>query len=388
MAGRGVDIILGGNPPNKEEAKKVIELGGLHIIGTERHEARRIDNQLRGRAGRQGDPGSNQFFISLDDDLMRIFGGEKIKSLMSILKIPEDQPIENKFISKSIEDAQTKVEGFYFDVRKHILEYDDVMNKHREIIYKKRKKVLEKLEIKDEILEIIKNEIEKIVVFHCPEDYRQEWDLEEISEEMRTIFSVPNNLHLKLKEISAKFTESVKQKQQIINYLKNLAQNAYQVKEQELGLENMRQIEKILFLQIIDSFWKNHLENMEDLRDSVKLRAYGQRDPLVEYKIESHKVFQWLMGEIESKIAKTIFKIGLIKRPEPVEQIASKYDFSSKSRGLNSDFPLSMGPSLPQKNNFIPQKIKKIGRNDPCPCGAKKSDGRPIKYKHCHGRNV
>ena len=288
MAGRGVDIILGGNPPDLEEQKKVIELGGLHIIGTERHEARRIDNQLRGRSGRQGDPGSAQFFVSLEDDLMRIFGGDKIKALMETLKIPEDQPIEAKMISKAIESAQAKVEGMNFDLRKHVLDYDDVMNKHREVFYRKRRQMLEK----PPILEIIKK---------------------------------------------AGFTEA-----------------DYQKREKEVGEENMRQLERLVCLQVIDAFWVEHLENMEYLRDSVRLRAYGQQDPLVEYKTEGHKMFKRLLEAIDTTIANTILKSELKFHPRPVLGKLGR---------------------------------KKIGRNDPCPCGAKHPDGRPVKYKHCHGRN-
>jgi len=289
MAGRGVDIILGGNPPDAEEQKKVKELGGLHVIGTERHEARRIDDQLRGRAGRQGDPGSSQFFISLEDGLMRIFGGDRIKSLMETLRIPEDQPIETKMISRVIESAQSKVEGMNFDLRKHILEYDDVMNKHREAFYRKRREILERAQqdsLKDYILEII-------------------------------------------------------QKQ-------GFSEKDYRKKEKEIGSENMRQIEKFLCLRILDSFWVEHLENMESLRDSVRLRAYGQKDPLVEYKSEGHKMFRRLLQGIEAVIANSILRAEL--KPQ-----------SSK---------------LPQQ--LIQQKKhKKIGRNDPCPCGSNK------KYKKC-----
>ena len=296
MAGRGVDIILGGNPPDDKEAKKVIELGGLHVIGTERHEARRIDNQLRGRSGRQGDPGSSQFFVSLEDDLMRIFGGEKIKSLMGMLKIPEDQPIAANMISGVIESAQSKIEGMNFDLRKHVLEYDDVMNKHREVIYRKRKEILEKsqkAELKTQILEMVKKA--------------------------------------------------------------GLKEEDYQKKEKEIGEEKMRQVEKIVCLRILDMLWLEHLENMDYLRDSVRLRAYGQRDPLVEYKSEGHKMFQTLLGQIESGIANTILRVSLAEQPSPAIQ----------------------QPAVPSSKN-------KPGRNDPCPCGKKDPEtGKPIKYKKC-----
>ncbi|OGZ17947.1 MAG: preprotein translocase subunit SecA [Candidatus Nealsonbacteria bacterium RBG_13_37_56] len=295
MAGRGVDIILGGNPPGKEEQKKVIESGGLHIIGTERHEARRIDNQLRGRAGRQGDPGSSQFFVSLEDDLMRIFGGDRIKALMETMRIPEDQPIEARIISKAIESAQSKVEGMNFDARNHILEYDDVMNKHREVFYRKRIEILEKHkkgDLKQHLLEIIKK---------------------------------------------AGFSEK-----------------DYEKREQEIGVENMRQVEKLVCLKVLDTFWIEHLENMEHLRDSVRLRAYGQQDPLVEYKREGHRMFQQLLRAVDLTIANSILKAEL-------------------RRGPTSD-------KNPRSDLVGTTPKGKIGRNDPCPCGSGK------KYKKCHGK--
>jgi len=296
MAGRGVDIILGGNPQNPEEAKKIIELGGLHVIGTERHEARRIDNQLRGRAGRQGDPGSSQFFVSLEDDLMRIFGGDRIKSLMSVLKIPEDEAIEANLVSRVIEDAQSKIEGLNFDLRKHVLEYDDVLNKHREVIYKKRKEMLEIKDWKSQIESFIKKPEEK---------------------------------------------------------------KALEGKEKELK-ENFNPIAKLITLRNLDMLWMDHLENMEYLRDSVRLRAYGQQDPLVEYKNEGHKMFRGLLSTIESSIINTILRVSL-------------QSVGEKKIGLATEAQRSGA---------------KVGRNDPCPCGVKKPDGRPIKYKHCHGKNL
>jgi len=307
MAGRGVDIILGGNPSNPEEAKKVKELGGLHVIGTERHEARRIDNQLRGRSGRQGDPGSSQFFVSLEDDLLRIFGGDRIKSLMGYLKIPEDQPIEANLISGVIEQAQTKIEGMNFDLRKHILDYDDVMNKHRETIYKKRKEILQASpeQLRERILQMIKK------AGYSEEDYQR--------------------------------------------------------KEKEIGEENMRQIEKLVALRTGDFLWIEHLENMESLRDSVRLRAYGQQDPLVEYKSEGHKMFQKLLSTIESTIANTILKVSLAEQPQQPQNM------------LGSPVKTQRTPS-----SAIASAGKKVGRNDPCPCGKiNPKTGKPMKYKKC-----
>ncbi len=287
MAGRGVDIVLGGNPQDLKEAQKVKDLSGLHVIGTERHEARRIDNQLRGRSGRQGDPGSSQFFLSLEDDLMRIFGGEKVQSLMSLLKIPEDEPIEAGMISKVVEASQAKIEGFNFDIRKRLLEYDDVLNKHREVIYKKRREILK--------------------------------------------------------------TKNEKRKAEIIELIKKygFSKQDYEKREQELGQDNMRQVEKLVYLKIIDTLWIEHLENMDYLRNSVKLRAYAKLDPLIEYKREGHKMFRKLLDTIDYSVAHTILKAGIkIKQsPQPV-----------RSQIMSS---------------------KKVGRNDPCPCGSNK------KYKKC-----
>jgi len=311
IAGRGVDIILGGNPPNLEEQKKVVELGGLHIIGTERHEARRIDNQLRGRSGRQGDPGSSQFFVSLEDDLMRIFGGDKIKSLMETFKIPEDQPIEANMISRAIESAQAKVEGMNFDLRKHILEYDDVMNKHREIFYRKRREALEKSQIPN------------------PNDQ--------------------NNLRGYVLEIIKRA---------------GFSEEDYINKEKEVGEERMRELEKFVCLKVLDEFWLDHLENMDYLRDSVRLRAFGQQDPLIEYKNEGHKMFKQLLEDVDSAIANSIMKTKV----QPA---------SASSQNAAKAILKSAAPSAP---------TQKVGRNDPCPCGAKHEDGRPVKYKHCHGK--
>ena len=312
MAGRGVDIILGGNPQDPEEAKKVLNLGGLHVIGTERHEARRIDNQLRGRSGRQGDPGSSQFFASLEDSLLKIFGGERIKNLMNTLNIPEDQPIEAGLVSRAIESAQTKIEGFNFDARKHVLEYDDVMNQHRFLVYKKRQEILLGIS-RDEILGLLKNQI-------------SEGNVEDL----------------------------------------------YNQKEKEMGPELMRQVEKLVMLNTLDNLWMNHLEDMEYLRDSVRLRAYGQRDPLVEYKNEGRQLFKDLLLNFEAQVATIILKVQPPRISTNIEarnpkQAQNPNDQNSK-QFRNSDFGFRISQS------------GKIGRNDPCPCGSGK------KYKKCHGR--
>ncbi|MBI4122926.1 MAG: preprotein translocase subunit SecA [Parcubacteria group bacterium] len=296
MAGRGVDIVLGGNPQVLKEAEQCRSLGGLYVIGTERHEARRIDNQLRGRSGRQGDPGSSQFFVSLEDDLMRIFGGDKLKGIMEKFHLPEGEPIQHAMVSKAIESAQGKVEGFNFDARKHLLEYDDVLNRHRETMYRKRNEMLEQQD--------------------------------------------PAQLRSKIMAITQKAGHT---------------QEEYEKKEQEVGEENMRQAERIIPLRVIDSSWVEHLENMEQLRDSVRLRAYGQQDPLVEYKNEGHKMFQGLLQIIDALIAETIMNMKLASTSVP-----------STSLGASEGKPV--------------QSMPKVGRNDPCPCGSGK------KYKRCHGQ--
>ncbi|MBU1176861.1 preprotein translocase subunit SecA [Patescibacteria group bacterium] len=338
MAGRGVDIILGGREEgkeNKEAHDEVIKLGGLHMIGTERHEARRIDDQLRGRSGRQGDAGSSQFFVSLEDDLMRIFGGDRVKSMMDMLKVPEDQPIENKIVSKAISSAQAKIEGLNFDTRKHVLEYDDVLNKQRETIYKKRKNILTKDDLKKEVLEMIENEVKKVVDFHTQ---HEPWNHKEISEIMRSGFAT-DDLEDKLKEF--KNQETMK------DYLVELAKKAYENKEKEMESKNMRKVEKYVLLRSLDTLWMDHLDSMDYLRDSVRLRAYGQKDPLIEYKNEGIMLFQRLIGSIQSTIVNTIYKIALAP--------ASSTGRPDSQSNVN----------------------KSIGRNSPCPCGSGK------KYKKC-----
>ena len=330
MAGRGVDIVLGG--------EEVIKAGGLHVIGTERHEARRIDDQLRGRSGRQGDPGSSQFFVSLEDSLMRIFGGDKVKSMMEMMKVPEDQPIENKIVSKAIGSAQAKIEGFNFDTRKHILEYDDVFNKQREAIYKKRKHILTKNDLKEEVIEMIEDEIKKVTDFHTQ---HEPWNLKEISEIMKSVF-LTEDLEDKLKEF--------KNQEGIKDYLINLAKEAYEKKEKEMENKNMRQVEKFVLLRSVDTLWMDHLDSMDHLRDSVRLRAYGQKDPLIEYKNEGIKLFQKLLGSIQSTIVNTIYKVALAPAS-------------------------SAGNPTSQSNTD-----NKIGRNSPCPCGS------GLKYKKCCGK--
>jgi len=289
MAGRGVDIVLGGNPPQIEEAEKVKALGGLRIIGTERHEARRIDNQLRGRAGRQGDPGLSQFFVSLEDELMRIFGGDRIKKLMEMMKIPEDQPITAKIINSALEKAQSKVEGLNFDARQHVLEYDDVMAKHRFKIYSQRAQILidDYQQLKDFVWQILEKELS---------------GLTETIEEIKTI--------MPLSEEIIKGLQEAKDQDKALQILNNHAKQLWQEKEAQDSQENLLRLLRFVVLRCLDFWWIEHLINMDHLKDSVNLRAYGGRDPLAEYKTEGHQLFQELWKNVNSQIARTIFKVS------------------------------------------------------------------------------
>ncbi len=370
MAGRGVDIILGGNPPDPAEAQKVVELGGLHVIGTERHEARRIDNQLRGRSGRQGDPGSSQFFVSTEDDLVRVFGGDRLKNLMERLGVGDDDVIENRLVSKAIEQAQSKIEGNNFDIRKYVLEYDDVMNKHRTAIYKLRREILDGEEIKDKIVDSVYGEIERLAGAHTSTE-TGEWNIEEIAESMKAMIPMEEDLHPKLKEIS-----DSRNVQHLNDFLKEIADGAYVQREKQVGEEAMRNLERMLFLRVVDELWVDHLEQMEYLRDSVRLRAYGQRDPLVEYKIEGQKMFNQLQAAINSQVANLIFKVSFIQRPMPisVEEKKENWPAASGDESVSSQMQQEATRQEPATHG------SKVGRNDPCPCGSGK------KYKKCHGK--
>jgi len=377
MAGRGTDIKLGDG---------VSGLGGLHIIGTERHEARRIDDQLRGRAGRQGDPGSSRFFVSLEDELMRILGAERIKSLMNALGVDEDSPIENKIITGSISSAQAKIEGYNFDLRKHILDYDDVMNKHREIVYSLRRKFLDtEKPLKGEILKILEDEIKNIVMFHA-ESSNGNWDVKEIFESVNTIFSLPAGALDKLGKMAEDYGEKEKTREEMIAWLSEEMKKHYEAREKEAGSEAMRQIERAIALRTVDVIWVEHLETMERLRESVGLRGYGQRDPLIEYKRESYQLFNKLLAAINSEIANTIFKVSIrVEPPQPIRTVEQKPDAAAFLGEQKSDSSY-VGGNFGAKNINSPAGLpspktdeSKIGRNDPCPCGSGK------KYKKCHG---
>jgi preprotein translocase subunit SecA len=342
MAGRGVDIILGGNPYDADEAKKVRESRGLHVIGTGRHEARRIDNQLRGRAGRQGDPGSSQFFVSAEDELIRIFGGDRMFNLMNTLGVPEDQPIEHSFISKSIEQAQSKIEGHHFDARRRVLDFDDVMNKHRKAVYKNRNDILYANEYKPIVMEYINRTIDQVIQQNTNRDIG-EVDKENIAKIVGGLFGKEN---FQIKEDPR-------------DEIDKLVEEIYREREEKMGVEQIEKLNKAVLLRTIDQLWMDHLEQMDYLRESVGLRAYGQRDPLAEYKIEGHKMFDQLLGTIEFQVASMIFRVGIVQQPKQQQMITNK----------NSE-----EISQPTKSSG------KVGRNDPCPCGSGK------KYKKCHGK--
>jgi len=418
MAGRGVDIILGGYPYNEIEYQKVIKAGGLCVFGTERHESRRIDNQLRGRAGRQGDPGVSQFFLSMDDDLMRIFGSERMKSIMNTLRLPDDVPIENVIISKSIEQAQKKVEGNNFDIRKHLVEYDDVMNKQRETIYRKRNDILEsncKLDNQDNqeikqvdtrtiVLNAVFDEISNVVKFHTQAESENEWNLDEIYESVNSIFPINPEVRLTIDKIADEAGDNQEDnisRAKILGYLQKMAVQRYEELENRINMlpkgdnnvDPMRIVEKGMLLRTIDTLWIEHLDTMSHLRTGIGLRGYGQRDPLVEYKKESIRLFRELISGIDKQIVYSIYKLGLINtdsmmtsdQPTNLQFIAPSKE-SSKKSPMEADSGLQerkLDKIKEDKSHFDGDKI---GRNDPCPCGAVKSDGSPVKFKHCHGK--
>ena len=383
MAGRGVDIVLGGSKPEKptkedlekwqEQHDKIIKLGGLHVVGTERHESRRIDNQLRGRSGRQGDPGSSRFFVSLEDDIMRLFGGEKIASLMTTLRLPEDQPIEHSMVSKAIEQAQVKVEGFNFDMRKRVVEYDDVMNKQREIIYQKRQEILKAANqanggLKKEIQEKMIANVDNLVALYTPEGL-VEIEYDQIINGFCEILPLDSNSQGRLKIQLKKLKNSEKVKE----VLGKLAMDAYEAKEKQVRPEVMRQIERFVYLRTIDRLWVDHLDAMDDLREGVGLRGYGQKDPLVEYKKEAFTSFEQLLNSVDHNVIRQIFRVQLGQPQLQRQPVQTNIDVAD-GIGLTSQ--------AKQARPVIPRK-KKVGRNDPCPCGATKPDGTPKKYKHC-----
>ncbi len=400
MAGRGTDILLGGNPEfmykqvlyrdeNIPESRKlevfeeirsdceknkqeVLAAGGLHILGTERHESRRIDNQLRGRAGRQGDPGTSRFYLSLEDDLMRIFASERVSQLMLKLGMEEGVPIEHGMVTRAIANAQKKVEAHNFEIRKQLLEYDDVMNKQREVIYRHRRAVLNGDNLTDNIRDMIDSSVESTLTVYCPPDqYPEEWDVKGLTEVMQSQFGldVTQGKHDggdSLRDVG---------RDALLEDLRTHTREAYAKKEQELGPELMRFLEKTFMLQVIDHHWKDHLLGMDHLRDGIGLRGYGQKDPLIEYKREGFDLFAGMMDRIKSDTLDRMFHVQAVRHEgeqpaaPPPSILARPQARMTLNRG---DEPVAAPVPAQRTDN-------KVGRNDPCPCGSGK------KYKKCHG---
>ncbi|MCS7200444.1 MAG: preprotein translocase subunit SecA [Caldimicrobium sp.] len=419
MAGRGVDILLGGNPEGlakvqleaegydlseiderswnevltmakqgldpttkypdywakvlyekylecQRDAEKVKALGGLHIIGTERHEARRIDNQLRGRSGRQGDPGSSRFYLSLEDDLLRLFGSEKLKSFMEKIGLPEGEPLEHPWLSKAIEQAQKKVEAYHFEIRKHLLEYDDVMNKQRETIYSQRKEILKNASIKDWILSMIDEKCEELAEeFLLQERNTDKIDYTPLIERFKEIFAFSITLD----------TQPLYKKEELSKLLKEKALKKYEEKERNLGEENLRHIEKYILLTTIDTLWKEHLLHLDYLKESVGLRGYGQKNPLQEYKKEAFHLFVHLMKRIKETTLSYLYRVELKEVLEEIEGLEEEFQEPEKVQYKKENIFEEK-----KEEKLQPLKVQKIGRNDPCPCGSGK------KYKKCCGK--
>ncbi len=363
MAGRGTDIVLG---------EGIAKLGGLHVVGTERHESRRIDNQLRGRSGRQGDPGSSRFFLSLEDDLMRLFGSDKISGIMEKLGMEEDIPIEHPLVTRSIEGAQKKVEGRNFEIRKQLLDFDNEMEYQRKVIYEQRRMVLESKDVKEHILEMIKDTIEYILKNYTNKEiYPEEWDWSGLKDHFMQIFSIslviPKEEILKL---------SIPKLQDILT---EKAFEIYELREKEFTPPLMRQIETMIVLRVVDREWKDNLRRLDELKQGIGLRAYGQKDPLMEYHFEANNMFQDMINSIKEEVVKFIYKVKL------------KKEESKGVRQARREAPAPMVSSQTKKSPFVKRKRsgeeegkkkKKIGRNNPCPCGS------GLKYKHCCGKNI
>lgn len=375
MAGRGVDIILGGNPSDQTEAAKVRELGGLCVFGTERHEARRIDDQLRGRAGRQGDPGASQFFVSTEDELVRVFGGDRLTNIMTTLGVTDDDVIENRLVSRSIAQAQSRIEGRNFDSRKYVLEYDDVMNKHRQTVYNLRREVLLSEDNKDRVLDFLHTQMRSLVYAHINAE-TGEFDMEEIAEASRSIAPFDESLHRTLMAKATEGTFGVGNPDELVAYLEDEIERLYAAHEQRIGDVQMRAIEKAIILRAIDDVWVEHIEAMEHLRESVGLRAYGQRDPLVEYKIESQRMYATLLDTVAGRVASIIFRVQM---SDPATDIAKekKRTLQEQRPDITKDEAIAKLDTNNTSASEATVHSDHIGRNDPCPCGSGK------KYKKC-----
>ncbi len=412
MAGRGTDIILGGNPERlaeelgrkrgidllsaaaeqaaalrqearqawQEEHELVVAAGGLHIIGTERHEARRIDNQLRGRSGRQGDPGTSRFFVSFDDDVMRRFSPDWVPNLLARMGMEEDTPLESGMVSKAIEQAQTKVEGYNFDIRKHVVQYDDVMNRHRDLIYTERRKILEGADLRANTLEMVQEEIESVFDAFAPGENPTEWETKSLLADLKAIYPLPAHF-------SEEHFHSLHREDAIEEVVQH-AQETYGAKEQEMGPDKMRVLERLLLLGTIDRLWVYHLTALDEMREGIGLTGYGGRDPLVEFKREAHDMWQQLADHIRQNVVRRIFHVALTPQPVPTPAAPRRVQESgpakeaaapAPSRGAARAAAAGQAVALGAPATAVAHKV---GRNDPCPCGSGK------KYKKCHGSGL
>jgi preprotein translocase subunit SecA len=353
MAGRGTDIVLGDG---------VAELGGLHIIGTERHESRRIDNQLRGRCARQGDPGSTRFYLSLEDDLMRLFGSDNISGIMDKLGMEEDEPIEHKIVTRSIESAQKKVEARNFEIRKQVLEYDDVMNQQREVIYDQRRQILEKADLKETVLDMASHIVDRSMDMYAPKDaYSEDWDVKSLISYAEEFYAPAGFLKEdKLQEMS---------RDELETFLHKAAVDYYNAREENNTAPIMRELENLVMLKVVDSHWMEHLDAMDALREGIGLRAYGQRDPLVEYKFEAYEMFEAMKEAIVDDVVRYMYRVNVVTQPVVEDHLSE-----ASTNNPNVDGSAEM-PKEPVRNDST------VGRNDPCPCGSGK------KYKNCCGKN-
>ena len=405
MAGRGTDILLGGNPEmlaadilhrqgitvidatpeqraaalaeaervTAEDREKVLALGGLHIIGTERHEARRIDNQLRGRAGRQGDPGSSRFYLSLEDDLMKRFASDRVKSIMQRLGFDDETALESGMVSRTIEGAQTRVEGYNFDTRKHVVEYDDVINRQRETIYHERERILRSSDLSTTITEMLGEEVAAQVATHTAGDHPDEWNREGLSQQLLTM--VPT-----LEPAALAVVDELNEPERMSALLADAAAEAYDRKRTELGAEAAGVLERLVLLRVIDSLWVEHLTAVDDMRRGIGLRAYSQRDPLNEFKVEAYRMFDELKSTIRHDVTHTIFRVTVNREPVPQQRIARNVtEGRAALPGMGEDAPATTSTSSGNGSAPAARSGPKVGRNDPCWCGSGK------KYKKCHG---
>ena len=394
MAGRGTDILLGGNPKFlaktfvkeegdeqallkanekalevvQKEKEKVIQLGGLHVLGTERHEARRIDNQLRGRSGRQGDPGSSRFYLSMEDDLLRIFGSERISGIMDRFGMEEDQPIEHRLVTKAIENAQRRVEAHNFEIRKHLIEYDDVMNKQREVIYSQRRDVLASESLKESVLEMIEEQAEGLVDLYADEkEHPEDWDLKGLQDSVYQQFS--------FRWAASSAENNGLSRNRLTEMVLEGAKDVYQKKEQEFGEGTLRYLERVIMLQSIDHHWKDHLLAIDQLKEGIGLRGYGQKDPRIEYQKEAYQMFLDMLERIKKDTIEKLFAVQIAREQEVKDiRVERKQTFVLTRGGESAE---SGGETESGKGLTVRRDGRKVGRNDPCPCGSGK------KYKKC-----